>query len=149
MREKINNLVGKVIPVISLPSIDGLNPEEEIWRVFSNNISHVAQKLGVESDDLLQYYEQCSSLDHHDRFMNLATYLNINEETLFNGVFPVWFDNNLELVNKFIFSIIVNISELNQQDIETLASSMGLECFQFKEKQERQSLYFLMVKTYY
>ncbi|HBM8358547.1 TPA: AAA family ATPase, partial [Escherichia coli] len=105
MREKINNLVGKVIPVISLPSIDGLNPEEEIWRVFSNNISHVAQKLGVESDDLLQYYEQCSSLDHHDRFMNLATYLNINEETLFNGVFPVWFDNNLELVNKFIFSI--------------------------------------------
>ncbi|MDC9149431.1 hypothetical protein PSK29_03335 [Escherichia coli] len=46
MREKINNLVGKVIPVISLPSIDGLNPEEEIWRVFSNNISHVAQKIG-------------------------------------------------------------------------------------------------------
>lgn len=132
MRTKINKLVGNIIPVISLPSIDGLNPEEELWRVLTDNIINVAQHLGVEFEDLSQYYEQCSPLDHHDRFMCLARYVNVSEEVLFNSIFSVWFSNNTELVNKFIFSIIVSISNLKQEEINALASNMGLKTFNFQ-----------------
>lgn len=132
MRTKINKLVGNIIPVISLPSINGLNPEEELWRVLTDNVSSVANNLGIEYDDLLQYYEQCSPLDHHDRFMNLSCHLNVSEEVLFNSMFSVWFANNMQLVKKFIFSIIVSISNLNQEEINTLASDMGLDAFNFQ-----------------
>ncbi|EBP0140440.1 ATP-binding protein, partial [Salmonella enterica] len=116
MRKKINKFAGNIIPVISLPSIDGLNPEEELWRVLTDNMINVAKNLGIEYDDLSQYYEQCNPLDHHDRFMNLACYVNVSEEVLFNSIFSVWFANNTELVNKFIFSIIVSISNLKQEE---------------------------------
>ncbi|ETS32570.1 hypothetical protein BB987_15515 [Photorhabdus temperata] len=143
MRAKISKLVGKVIPVISLPSIDGLNPEEELWRALSDNITDIAQKLGIESDDLFQYYEQCIPLDHHDRFMSLARYVNVSEEVLFNSIFPVWFINNVELVNKFIFSVIVSSSDMNQKEINTLASTMGLELFQFqKDSTDKEIIFF-------
>ncbi|EDQ0553410.1 ATP-binding protein [Salmonella enterica subsp. diarizonae] len=132
MRKKINKFAGNIIPVISLPSIDGLNPEEELWRVLTDNMINVAKNLGIEYDDLSQYYEQCNPLDHHDRFMNLACYVNVSEEVLFNSIFSVWFANNTELVNKFIFSIIVSISNLKQEEINALASDMGLDTFNFR-----------------
>ncbi|PAN87010.1 hypothetical protein CIW64_16650 [Enterobacter cloacae] len=135
MRAKIVKLVGYSIPVISLPSIEALNPEEEIWKEFSGNSSEIAIKLGIEHEDFLQYYEQCAPLDHHDRFMALANFLNISEEVLFNNVFYIWYDNNTELVNKFIFSILVSHSDMNQKEVNNLASKMGLEPFEFQPSQ--------------
>ena len=133
MRAKIRHLAGKTIPVISLPSIDGLNPEKELWITLANNIMEVAHSLGVELDDLSESYEHCAPLDHHDRFMSLSRYMNVSEEVLFNAIFSVWFSNNSKLLSKFIFSIIVSVSGMKKEAINILASEMGLEEFQFNE----------------
>ncbi|EGT5713659.1 hypothetical protein AGJ35_21800, partial [Cronobacter dublinensis subsp. dublinensis] len=124
MHDKIAKLIGKQIPVVSLPSIDGLNPEQELWNVLSKGVDKIALFLGTKPDDLLQYYEQCGSLDHHDRFMQLADYLNINEETLFNCIFSIWYSENEKLVNKFIFCIFNSCYHLTIEEIDLLAKEM-------------------------
>ena len=127
MCDKICNLVGRTIPVVSLPSTSALNPEEELWRVLSKGIDTLCQKTGTELDDLMQYFEQCNSLDHHDRFMMLAKYLNVNEETLFNYIFSIWYEENKNIVSKFVFSVLTSSYNLTRQEVIMLANEMKLE----------------------
>ncbi|WP_277973090.1 ATP-dependent nuclease [Pantoea agglomerans] len=129
MHPKIVKLIGREIPVISLPSIDRLNPEQELWNALSKNLKVVSQLKGCEYDDILLYHEQCCSLDHHDRFMQLAKYLNINEETMFNYIFSIWYSENLSLVNKFVFCIFKSSYNLNFDEISTLALEMEVHDF--------------------
>lgn len=142
MRAKINKIAGRVVPVIALPSIEGLNPEEELWRLLTDKLTSVAEILGVLGEELLQYHEICNSLDHHDRFMSLAGYLNISEEVLFNSIFSVWYANNIELVKKFVFSVIVSISNLNNEEINALASDMGLAPLDLQKSPPSERLVF-------
>ncbi len=141
MRDKISKLIGKQIPVVSLPSIDGLNPEQELWNVLSKGVDNVALLLGTKPDDLLQYYEQCGSLDHHDRFMQLANYLNVNEETLFNYIFSIWYSENKNLVNKFIFCIFNSCYHLTREEIDLLAKEMELEGIPLDENLNKKMLF--------
>lgn len=141
MRDKIAKLIGKDIPVVSLPSIDGLNPEQELWNVLSNAVDKIATLLGSKSDDLLQYHEQCGSLDHHDRFMKLAEYLNVNEETLFNCIFSIWYSENINLVNKFIFYVFKSGYDLTYEEMNLLAKEMKLENIQLNENIDKKLLF--------
>lgn len=141
MHDKIAKLIGKQIPVVSLPSIDGLNPEQELWNVLSKGVDKVALLLGTKPDDLLQYYEQCGSLDHHDRFMQLADYLNVNEETLFNYIFSIWYSENKNLVNKFIFCIFNSCYHLTIEEIDLLAKEMELEGIPLDENLNKKMLF--------
>lgn len=141
MRDKISKLIGKQIPVVSLPSIDGLNPEQELWNVLSKGVDNVALLLGTKPDDLLQYYEQCGSLDHHDRFMQLANYLNVSEETLFNYIFSIWYSENKNLVNKFIFCIFNSCYHLTREEIDLLAKEMELEGIPLDENLNKKMLF--------
>lgn len=141
MRDKIAKLIGKDIPVVSLPSIDGLNPEQELWNVLSKGIDKVALLLGSKSDDLLQYHEQCGSLDHHDRFMQLAEYLNVNEETLFNCIFSIWYSENIDLVHKFIFYVFKSGYDLTLEEMNLLAKEMDIEGVQLNESSNKKLLF--------
>lgn len=127
MHEKLERISRKTIPVVSLPSKDSLNPEQEIWNVLSNKIDELASLLGSKRDDLLQYYDQCAALNHHDRFMQLSEYLNISEEVLFNNVFNIWYCENEFLVKEFIFCIFNYSYNLTIDEINLLASELKLE----------------------
>ncbi|WNY83431.1 ATP-binding protein [Cronobacter dublinensis] len=140
MREKISRLVGKTVSVVSLPSTNELNPEAELWSIFPKGINDVAKSIGIDPDDLFQYYERCTPLDHHDRFMSLAVYLNISEEVLFNNMFSVWHLENEELVNKFIFSILIANNNFNPEEIRVLAEEMQLKNFQFDDQSLHQKI---------
>lgn len=133
MREKIGKLIGKTIPVTSLPSVNGLNPEQELWNVLSNGIDKLSLMLGYEPDDLMQYFEQCDSLDHHDRFMKFSEYLNEKEEVIFSHIFSIWYEDNKNIVRKFIFSVFTSSYNLTMQEINILASEMKLEGFKESE----------------
>ncbi|WP_370972796.1 ATP-dependent nuclease [Enterobacter wuhouensis] len=141
MHEKIGKLIGKEIPVASLPSTHGLNPEQELWNILSNNIEQVALLLGSQYDDVLHYHEQCDSLDHHDRFMQLSEYLNVNEETLFNSIFTLWHSENRILVNKFVFYIYKSTYDLTVDEINLLAKEMALEELQVNMHFDKRMLF--------
>lgn len=126
MHEKIGKLIGKSIPVTSLPSIDSSNPELELWRIMPTVLDRISKHLGPEIDDLLQYFEQCNSLDHHDRFMRFSELINVSEEILFNCVFSIWFEKNTDLVNNFIFSILISNYELPTEEIKKLLIELKL-----------------------
>jgi len=138
MREKMGRLLGKTVSVVSLPSTNGLNPEAELWSVFPNGINDVAKNMGIDPDDLFQYYERCTPLDHHDRFMNLAGYINVSEEVLFYNMFSVWHLGHEELVKKFIFTILIVNNNLNPEEIIVLADEMKLKDFQVDEQSINQ-----------
>ncbi|MCS5945799.1 hypothetical protein LNP25_11185 [Klebsiella variicola subsp. variicola] len=70
--------------------------------------------------------------------MNLAVYLNISEEVLFNNMFSVWHLENEELVNKFIFSILIANNPFNPEEIRVLAEEMKLKNFQFDDQSLHQ-----------
>lgn len=143
MGTKIKKLVGNAIPVLSLPSSNALNPEEEIWQSLTDYINNIASNLGVDSDDLYQYFELCSSLDHHERFMKLSVLLNVSEEVLFNGVFPVWAQQNTEFINKFVFAIILQSVNLTNKEKCQLAANMHIKDFNFDEKDiDAKTIYF-------
>jgi len=129
MHEKISRLVGKTVSVISLPSINGVNPEAELWGVFPKKINDVAKSIGIDPDDLFQYYKRCDPLDHHDRFMRLAEYVNVSEEVLFNNMYSIWHSENEQIVNKFIFALFIVINRLGTEEIIALSKEMKIENF--------------------
>ncbi|HEK1721207.1 MULTISPECIES: ABC transporter ATP-binding protein [Morganellaceae] len=126
MRKKIEKLVGKIIPVISLPSVNEFNPEDEIWRVIEDNIQSISNKLNVDPEDFYQQYDICNTIDHHDRFMNLARSLNKSEESLFECIFSFWRDANTRLMNKFILSFVNNVNKLTPEDALQLCNDLDI-----------------------
>jgi predicted ATPase len=127
--DNIHKLTGRDVSAICLPSLNNLNPEEEIWKTLVDNIRVISITLSVHIDRLSESITEHTLDDHHDRYYSISSDLNVTFEQLTGAIFNQWIseDDNLLIAIKFMICLVVRNYPITTQRFVQVVSSFENE----------------------